>query len=251
MDRIQPEFTAVVDRLRTALARVFGPDRLHSAYLYGSVPRGTAIPGTSDLDVLLALRREPVASDRSDADIIAAELDSECCEIRGVGIEIASAAKLSSELERYDLGWFVACLCTPLLGDDLAAGLPRYRPSALLARETNGDLMLQLPRWRSQRANAFRDLSRIRLSRKVARRIVRTGLTLVMPRWGGWTSDLIRSAEVFGDYYPDRADQMHTAAAIARTPTADPAALGMLVDELGPWLAAEYLAVHGPKTPRP
>jgi hypothetical protein len=24
--------------------------RLHSAYLYGSIPRGTAIPGISDLD---------------------------------------------------------------------------------------------------------------------------------------------------------------------------------------------------------
>ncbi len=44
---------------------------------------------------------------------------------------------------------------------------------------------------------------------------------------------------------------MRTAAAIARTPTADPDALDMLLDELGPWLAAEYLAVHGPKAPRP
>jgi hypothetical protein len=40
------------------------------------------------------------------------------------------------------------------------------------------------------------------------------------------------------------------AAAAARTPTADQALLGMLIDDLGPWLAAEYLAVHGRKTPR-
>ena len=31
---------------------------LHSAYLYGSIPRGTAVPGVSDLDVLLALHGE-------------------------------------------------------------------------------------------------------------------------------------------------------------------------------------------------
>ncbi|MBY8855201.1 nucleotidyltransferase domain-containing protein [Nocardia sp. CA2R105] len=251
LSRIQPEFATVVDRLRATLSRIFGPDRLHSAYLYGSVPRGTAIAGTSDLDVLLALRHEPTALDRSNADAIAAELDTAFREIRGVGIEIASIAKLTSELERYDLGWFVACLCTPLLGDDLAADLPRYRPSALLARETNGDLALQLPQWRSQRANASTDLSRIQLSRTVSRRIVRTGLTLVMPRWGGWTSDLIRSAEIFGHYYPGRADHMHTAATIARSPTTAPAALDLLIDDLGPWLATEYIAVHGPKTPRP
>lgn len=31
LQRIQPEFVAVVDRLRTAVGRVFGPSRLHSA----------------------------------------------------------------------------------------------------------------------------------------------------------------------------------------------------------------------------
>ncbi len=41
------------------------------------------------------------------------------------------------------------------------------------------------------------------------------------------------------------------AAAVSRTPTADRPALTMLIDDLGPWLAAEYLAVHGRKTPRP
>ena len=33
--------------------------------------------------------------------------------------------------------------------------------------------------------------------------------------------------------------------------SADPAALSMLIDHLGPWLAAEYTAAHGEKAPRP
>jgi hypothetical protein len=72
-----------------------------------------------------------------------------------------------------------------------------------------------------------------------------------MPRWGGWTSDLNESAEHFGRYYPERVEQMRIAAATGRTPSTDPAVLSMLVDDLGPWLAAEYSAVHGEKTPRP
>jgi hypothetical protein len=71
-----------------------------------------------------------------------------------------------------------------------------------------------------------------------------------MPRWGGWTSDLGESAAVFGCFYPARAEQMQVAAAVARTPTADPAVLRMLIADLGPWLASEYLAVHGQKAPR-
>jgi hypothetical protein len=36
-----------------------------------------------------------------------------------------------------------------------------------------------------------------------------------------------------------------------RTPSADPEVLRVLIDDLGPWLAAEYIAVHGEKAPRP
>jgi predicted nucleotidyltransferase len=101
LERIQPDFTPLVERLRMSITRMFDADRLHSAYLYGSVPRGTAVVGRSDLDVLLALRREPTARDRSDVDFLAEEIDADFREIRCAGIETASAATLLSEPERY------------------------------------------------------------------------------------------------------------------------------------------------------
>jgi uncharacterized protein len=251
LDRVSEVFVPVVAAARAAIGEVFGPGRLHSAYLYGSVPRGTAVPGVSDLDLLLALRQEPTRADRDDANRLGSSLDACFRQVNGVGMLLFSIGTLLSEHERHDLGWFVACLCTPLLGDDLATALPRYRPTTLLARETNGDLGLALPRWRARAAAAGTPAERCAISRGAARRIVRTGLTLVMPRWGGWTSDLIKSAEVFADYYPQRAGQMRQAAAVARTPSADPTVLRMLIEDLGPWLAAEYTAVHGQKSPRP
>ncbi|MFF1919570.1 nucleotidyltransferase [Streptomyces sp. NPDC058221] len=254
LDRVPAPFAAVVAAARTRVTEVFGPDRLDSAYVYGSIPRGTAVPGVSDLDLLLALRDRPTGQDRTDADGIEAALDAAFDTIDGVGIVLDGADTLLSELERHDGGFFVACLCTPLLGDDLAAQLPRYRPTSLLARETNGDLCLLLPGWHKRAAEATTDAERLAMSRGVARRIVRTGFTLVMPEWGGWTSDLAESAELFARYRPDlpeRADQMRLAARTGRAPTADPAVLSMLVDDLAPWLAAEHIAVHGEKAPRP
>jgi hypothetical protein len=250
LDRVPAAFAPVVAAARAAIGAAFGQDRLHSAYLYGSVPRGTAVPGVSDLDVLLALRETPTPADRHDADLLEAALDGEFPQINGAGIGLSSAAILLSDLERHDLGWFVACLCTPLIGPDLGARLPRYLPDALLARETNGDLGDQLPGWHARLAGAASPAEREALSRAVSRRLVRTGLTLVMPRWGGWTSDLAQSSAVFGRYYPERSPQMRIAAEIARRPSADQAVLTMLIDDLGPWLAAEYLAVHGRKMPR-
>jgi predicted nucleotidyltransferase len=249
LGRIPQAFRPVVAAARDRVLDLFGP-RLHSAYLYGSIPRGTARVGRSDLDLLLALRDEPTDADREGIRELGEALDKEFPQIDGVGPLLYSRDLLLSELERHDMGWFVACLCTPLLGDDLAEYLPRYRPDALLARETNGDLALLLPRWRERIEAADSDEPRTRLVRFMSRHLVRTAFTLVMPCWNGWTSDLGQMAEAFGAYYPQRAEQLRAAAALGLTPTADTAVLRTYVDDLGPWLADEYTRVHGTKTPR-
>ncbi|WP_225837757.1 nucleotidyltransferase domain-containing protein [Streptomyces sp. NK08204] len=248
---VPPVFAPVVTAARGRLLDAFGP-RLHSAYLYGSVPRGTARVGRSDLDLLVALREEPGEADREAVRALGGALDKEFAQIDGVGTLLYSCDRLLSELERYDLGWFLACLCTPLLGDDLAAHLPRYRPDSLLARETNGDLARWLPRWR-ERIAAAEDTEEARrpLVRFMSRHLVRTGFTLVMPRWKGWTSDLHEMAEVFAAYYPERAGQLRTAAEYGYEPVGDLDILRSYVDDLGPWLATEYARVHGVKAPRP
>ena len=248
--RVPPAFVPVVHAARARITQTFGA-RLHSAYLYGSIPRGTAVPGVSDLDLLVVLHDEPGDADRADAKAVEAALDRSFPQINGAGVVLGSTGSTLSDLERYDGGFFVACLCTPLTGPDLAGRLPRYHPTSLLARETNGDLALVLPRWRARAAEAASDTDRRTLSRWVGRRLTRTGFTLVMPRWRGWTSDLQESAEIFGRYYPERAEQMRVAAVTGREPTSDPAVLSLLIGDLAPWLAAEYTAVHGEKAPRP
>ncbi|MEU6817360.1 nucleotidyltransferase domain-containing protein [Streptomyces sp. NPDC046860] len=247
--RVQDAFRPVVAAARTGLAEVFG-ERLHSGYLYGSVPRGTARVGRSDLDLLIALDSEPSDADRAAVADLGTHLDGRFPQIDGVGSLLYGRARLLSEAERYDMGWFLACLCTPLLGDDLAGRLPRYRPTSLLARETNGDLALLLPRWRSRIAGAGTEEARRPLVRFMSRHLVRNGFTLVMPRWNGWTSEPAEMAEVFGAYHPRRAAQMRVAARYGREPVGDPAVLRGYADDLGPWLAAEYARVHGEKTGR-
>ncbi|MGV9242584.1 nucleotidyltransferase domain-containing protein [Streptomyces sp. NPDC003710] len=243
-------FRPVVTAARERLPVVFGA-RMTSAYLYGSIPRGTARVGRSDLDLLVALSEEPTEEDRESARDLGETLDGEFPQIDGVGTLLFSRARLVSDLETYDLGWFVACLCTPLLGEDLADGLPRYRPDSRLARETNGDLALHLPRWRSRISEAITEEARRGLVRGISRHLVRTGFTLVMPRWNGWTSDLGEMADAFAAYYPERAAQMRAAAVCGYEPHDDPAVLRAYVDDLGPWLAEEYARVHGVKAPRP
>ncbi|MFI5544856.1 nucleotidyltransferase [Streptomyces sp. NPDC051815] len=246
---VQDEFRAVVAAARERTAEAYGR-RLHSAYLHGSVPRGTARPGRSDLGLLLVLHHPPAPEDHDTAEVLARGLDEDFDRIDGVDLLLRDKHAVLSEAERFDLGWFLACLSTPLLGADLAEHLPRYRPDSLLARETHGDLAALLPQWRARIREASAPDEYRRLGRAFARHLVRTGFTLVMPRWGGWTGDLTEAAEVFGTYYPERAAQMRAAAAVALDPVADPEVLRSYVEDLGPWLADEYTARHGTRTPR-
>ncbi|MEU8713650.1 nucleotidyltransferase domain-containing protein [Streptomyces sp. NPDC048663] len=249
--RVPLVFRPVVAAVRDRLLEVFDA-RLDSAYLYGSVPRGTARVGRSDLDLVVVLRAEPAGGDRDAARALGEAVDKEFPQIDGVGILLYSRARVLDERERYDVGWFVACQCTPLLGEDLAEFLPRYRPDSLLARETNGDLAGLLPRWRRRIATAGDAEEALRpLVRFMSRHLVRTGFTLVMPRWNGWTSDLGEMAEAFAGYYPERGGQLRRAAERGQEPVGDRAVLRSYVDDLGPWLANEYARVHGVKTPRP
>ncbi|MFE9628473.1 nucleotidyltransferase domain-containing protein [Streptomyces sp. NPDC006527] len=249
--RVPDGFRPVVAAARDRLPDLFGP-RLHSAYLYGSIPRGTARVGRSDLDLLVALHDEPTEADRAGGRALVEALDKEFPQIDGGGTLLYSRARLLSDLETHDLGFFVACLCTPLLGDDLAEHLPRYRPDSLLARETNGDLALLLPRWRERVAGAAdTEEARRPLVRFMSRHLVRTAFTLVMPRWNGWTSDLFEMAEAFAGCYPARAAQVRAAAVRGYEPAGDPTVLRSYLDDLGPWLAGEYARVHGVKAARP
>ncbi|MBV2357867.1 nucleotidyltransferase domain-containing protein [Streptomyces sp. J2-1] len=250
LTRVAPAFHPVLDAVRRRLPAAFG-DRLHSAYLYGSIPRGTARPGRSDLDVLIVLRDEPDDTDRAATRALGTALDTEFAAIDGTGALLYGVDRLLSPAEREDMGWFLACLCTPLLGDDLAARLPRYRATSRLARETNGDLAALLPRWRERISGAGDTEEALRpLVRFMSRHLVRTGFTLVMPRWQGWTSDLGEMAAVFGAYYPERAADLLRAARLGREPVGDAALLRSYTEDLGPWLAAEYARVHGVKGAR-
>ncbi|MEV7320331.1 nucleotidyltransferase domain-containing protein [Streptomyces sp. NPDC093970] len=249
--RVPLAFRPVVAAARDRLLDAFGT-RLDSAYLNGSIPRGTARVGRSDLDLVVVLRSEPTGADRDAARGLGEAVDKEFPQIDGVGTLLFSRARVLDERERHDIGWFVACLCTPLLGEDLAEFLPRYRPDSTLARETNGDLALHLPRWRRRIAAAGDGEEALRpLVRFMSRRLVRTGFTLVMPRWNGWTSDLREMAEAFAGYYPERSEQLRRAAVSGYDPVGDRAVLRSYVDDLGPWLADEYARVHGEKSPRP
>jgi len=95
-----------------------------------AVSRAEPPPGTSDLDALAVLHNTPTDTDRTTVRTLETELDRRFCQINGAGILLHSILSLTNPAERHDGGFFLACLCTPLLGPDLAHH-PSHEPADL------------------------------------------------------------------------------------------------------------------------
>lgn len=215
---VQPEFAELVREYAAAARAAFGAG-LDSVYLYGSIPRGTARPGISDLDGQLLLTREPTETDRATVRRLEGELGAGHPQVCFVGILLDSRAALTDPAERWDGGFHVRVLCTPLWGPDAGEEVAPHEVGLELARGVQGDWRSALGRVRQEaeriararsgelagpgRAAAAADASAVgALCRSVGRRLTRIAFAWVMPRWGGWSSDPTVMREVVAVFEP-------------------------------------------------
>lgn len=249
LDRIGAEFADLVDAGESAIRRAWKPERLHSIYLYGSVPRGTAVPGRSDLDVSIVLADRVTDEDRERSAQLGAELATPA--VSEVGITIDALPFLLSADQRYDMAFHISCLCTPLWGPDLAAELPDQYPTRRLAHDIERGCERAFVRLRNGlQLDAARPE---RLRQRVGRRIARLAFAAVVPRWPGWTSDPNVMTAVLAAFYPDRVDEIERCTDLGwgnlsgRRPStdADHQAALELLDRSAPWWLAEHERATG------
>lgn len=199
---VQPEFGPLVQRYAATARAAFGAD-LDSSYLYGSIPRGTARAGVSDLDGQLLLTREPTEADRATARHLEEELGAAYPQVSFVGILLDSRAALVDPADHCDGGFHIRVLCTPVWGPDAGAEVAPHTVDLALARGIQGDWRGALQRLRRHGrmlAQAAADPGTARdvdaalpdlgtFCRAAGRRLTRIAFAWVMPRWGGWSSD--------------------------------------------------------------
>jgi hypothetical protein len=135
---VQPQYQGVPDAAAGLLADEFGP-RLHSAYLYGSVVGGNAVPGRSDVDLAAVLLAAPTDEDRTRADRAERALVDRFPVLFGAGVGLTHLQEVRSPAQRYAWQVFLRELAVCICGEDLRPGLPRTRPSAAVAAGFHDD----------------------------------------------------------------------------------------------------------------
>jgi predicted nucleotidyltransferase len=141
---LQPEYQGVPTAAADMLAGEFR-SQLHSAYLYGSVARGNAVPGRSDIDLLAVLLAAPVDEDRGRAERVERALTERFPVLFSAGVGLTHLQEVRSPAQRYGLQVFLRELAVCICGEDLRPGLPRTKPSAAVAAGFHDDTVPPSP----------------------------------------------------------------------------------------------------------
>lgn len=247
VETIREPWKSLVDEIVAAYARHLGAD-LHSLYIRGSVARGTAIEGISDIDGLVVLNAPQESVDLSWTRTEFAPLYEKYPFCTGIDIGTASAGDiLSGQKQVSALMIKINSAC--VYGTDLAPELPQVRPgrkafAAVWQFGYNTTLDFE-----SDREHGFSVPQRCRW---VCKQILRAGGELVMEREQAYSRDLYPCYEMFSRHYPAYEPQMKHVLELALWPTDDRDELAEAVGAIRPLLLSELERLYpGAVSPTP
>ncbi|WP_232096326.1 nucleotidyltransferase domain-containing protein [Serratia ureilytica] len=146
---LQQAFIPLLEALTAELPRQF-PALIHSIYLYGSVARGEALPGVSDLDITLLLIKPADSGvlQRLEAWRQAFQLEQRL--VSKVDFDIGCVDEALAPEHHDSWGFWLKHHCRCLWGEDVSAVFPLFQPDRRIALAVNADLYRVLTRYREQ-----------------------------------------------------------------------------------------------------
>lgn len=201
---LQPEFAALLDAVRTRLRALLGP-QLDSVYIYGSVARGLARPGHSDLDLSLVVTQALTLQQTQQLDALAQQCLVEHGQVSKIDFDIGLRSDVLDPQNLFSWGYWLKHECRCIDGQDLSAHFPLFAPSVAIAQALNGDYVQVLDAYRVKIA-AARNLPELRKWQKeAARKWLRAGNLLRSASDTHWPRSLPDYAHSLCLQYPDRA----------------------------------------------
>lgn len=207
----QSAFLELIDDLRTALLAQTG-ELLDGIYLYGSVARGDATPGVSDLDVTLILRHRPAPRDTSMLEALRLALAARHPEVSKIDFDIGTRIDVLAPRHLHSWGYWLRHHCRCIWGNDLSRCFAPFPPSRTIALAVNGDAPDVLERQAQEieqlQEHAGDAAKLVRRQREAARRLIRATSVLRAEQEPSWPQTLEQHAALFLGRYPAMRGQM-------------------------------------------
>ncbi|WOI46699.1 nucleotidyltransferase domain-containing protein [Acidovorax sp. BLS4] len=201
---LQAAFLAVIVDLRSMLLGPLG-HRVHSAYLYGSVARGDAVLGRSDLDVVLVLAGKPALQDDIEIEAARRALETRHPEVLKVDFDVGFLEEVLALENLHRWGFWLKHHCRCIYGYDLAGDIGPFIPSRKIARAVNGDFSNVLNGYAHRIGTESDPVAIARLAREASRKLIRATNMLRPIASSSWPESLEDHLALFVRTYPQMA----------------------------------------------
>ncbi|WP_333913241.1 nucleotidyltransferase domain-containing protein [Vibrio coralliirubri] len=203
---IAPEFQEVVTVVIDSLLKEL-PDQIDGIYLYGSVPRSTAIIGSSDLDVSIVLTTPIGQKEKGVFRHLSDTIPKAYPQVSKLDIDPGSLSEVLQPQEKFHWQFWLKHCCCCIWGNDLSIDFPRYKPSSEIAQALNGDLSTFL----EQMSPVFKTMTDADVAKVIGKKLVRAAYYFVAEKDGSWYTNLSQCAAVAKRYYPNQSDDIEIA----------------------------------------
>ncbi|MPR01893.1 nucleotidyltransferase domain-containing protein [Pseudomonas sp. MAFF 212408] len=233
---LQPEFEPLLaDVCATLSQAVLGLDGI---YVYGSVARGDASQGDSDLDLTLVLREPPDAQVFEQLDGLRQALEKRHPLVTKIDFDIGHRAQVLAPEHKNKWGFWLKHHCRCVWGDDLSRHFERFRPSREIALAINDDVEQALNTYVARIKQAGSVPERLRLQREAARRLIRATQILRAEDVLSWPHTLEEHVALFVQHCPTMRVQVAYFLFEARNPSAEGEAFCTRLQTFLSWLLA-------------
>jgi len=237
---IQDVFKPLLKEVTDAILALNLP-RIHSIYLTGSVSRGLAEPGKSDLDIFAVQEIDETHSEPYTIDLNKQKLLYQHNCISDIQTEIWPWSYVFPHApNRFSVAAFIIkthSIC--LHGENLGTQIANFPPSIDIAYD---DIIQIAPDIEEALLEIEQDASSdniIYWCKRIMKNIIRTGFSLVMLQENRHTRDLDLCCETFCKYYPAETTHMQQALLLAAHPISSKDHLTIFLEGFGKWMIKE------------
>lgn len=214
---VQAEFQSLLADVCATLAQ--SEPGLDGIYLYGSIARGDASPGVSDLDLTLVFNEPAHQLERLELTRLA--LEKRHPEVTKIDFDSGHRTEVLAPENKNKWGFWLKHHCRCLWGNNLALCFERFRPSRDIALALNGDFEHRLAVYRTRIDQAATAQERLRLQREAARKLIRATHTLRPEGALTWPHTLEEHVAMFVQRYPAMITHVAFFLFEARNPSAE------------------------------
>jgi hypothetical protein len=247
-EKILPPYSGLVANVRDAHLEHLG-QRAHSIYVRGTVARGVAVEGVSDLDSFALVSCDPEDLDLSWTGDVAERLRSRHPYITGVELECVAHDQIGSTERFSEVDLLMVTQTACVWGEDVIPYLPRYKPGILVA---NSDISQIKPDIEEAIVRLDIDPSAQNgryWCRRITKNMIRAGFSLTILRERSYTRDLYPCYRAFANQCPKQESRMRRAVEYALDPSSDAEEVRAFLRDFGGWMietADDWLDLHNP-----